>query len=330
MDTRLLNVSAFPDGELGSIVQGFLEVPDTNFRLPYTLITGETEGKTVLITAGVHGSEYVSIEVAKRLAKSLKPDCLCGKVLIVSPVNASAFFGLLPFVMAEDGKNLNRVFPGDSQGTASQQLAYFLVHSLMAKADFYMDMHGGDMPEILGPMVFYPMNPQASAEVVEASMQACEALGFHFATPSLSEIGSIGAAAALGVPGFLSEMGCNALWTEAEVLEYQEAIHRVLIHLGVLQGKTLEPKHVLWTKPQQSISSGAEGFWYPSCQSGQHVLAGQKLGEVRDWFDNVLEEYFAPADLLIIYQRSTLSVTKGASLVAYAEPVGTPVDKTHF
>ena len=327
MDIRQLNASAFPDGAPGSKVQGFLEVPHTDFRLPYTLITGEKEGKTVLVTAGVHGSEYVSIEVAKRLAKCLKPTNLCGKVLIVSPVNASAFFGLLPFIMAEDGKNLNRVFPGDESGTASQQLAYFLVHSLMAKADFYMDMHGGDMPEILGPMVFYPMNPQASPEVVEASIQACKALGFRFATPSLSEIGSIGAAASLGVPGFLSEMGCNALWTEAEVLEYQEAINRVLVHVGVLQQENQEVKPVLWTKPQQAINSNTEGFWYPSCQSGQHVSQGEKLGEVRDWFDNVLEEHFAPANLLIIYQRSTLSVTKGASLVAYAEPVDVPLGK---
>ena len=36
-------------------------------------ICGKNQGKTLVITAGVHGCEYVGIEAAKRMAEFLEP-----------------------------------------------------------------------------------------------------------------------------------------------------------------------------------------------------------------------------------------------------------------
>ena len=43
---------------------------------------GKNEGKTLLITAGVHGGEYVGIETCMRLTGELEPEKMYGNVVI--------------------------------------------------------------------------------------------------------------------------------------------------------------------------------------------------------------------------------------------------------
>mgnify|MGYP000326272697 CR=1 FL=1 len=57
--------------QAGEKSKGFLTVPGTDFTIPATLICGERPGKTVLVSGGVHSCEYVGIEAAIRLGRSL-------------------------------------------------------------------------------------------------------------------------------------------------------------------------------------------------------------------------------------------------------------------
>ena len=52
----------------GEKADGWMELADGQFILPATVIRGKKQGKTVLITAGVHGGEYVGIQSAVDLA----------------------------------------------------------------------------------------------------------------------------------------------------------------------------------------------------------------------------------------------------------------------
>ncbi len=61
--------------------------------------------------------------------------------------------------MPEDGKNLNRQFPGDPNGSYSQILAHALFEQLIRPADFVIDLHGGDMTEALEPFTIYEESP---------------------------------------------------------------------------------------------------------------------------------------------------------------------------
>ena len=61
--------------------------------------------------------------------------------------------------MPEDGKNLNRVFPGNPEGTLSEKTAGLISSSFFPLADFYVDLHSGDIHESLHPYVYYPGQP---------------------------------------------------------------------------------------------------------------------------------------------------------------------------
>src|SRR5215831_7270092 len=103
---------------------GFVE-PEAGVSLPCTIIRGRSPGKRLLVTAGVHGAEYSSIEAARRLTR-LDPDEIAGELVVLPVVSIEAFWKHLAFTSPIDNKNLNRVFPGDPKGTASDRRAAWL------------------------------------------------------------------------------------------------------------------------------------------------------------------------------------------------------------
>lgn len=49
---------------------------------------GNSAGKTLVVTAGVHGDEYVGIQAVRELLSLISPQELAGQVLFVPVVNA--------------------------------------------------------------------------------------------------------------------------------------------------------------------------------------------------------------------------------------------------
>ena len=66
---RVADLEAKP----GEKVSGFVHIIGAEFGIPVTLICGEKEGETVLISGGVHNAEYVGIQAAMQLADELDP-----------------------------------------------------------------------------------------------------------------------------------------------------------------------------------------------------------------------------------------------------------------
>ena len=296
--------------------QGYIRVPGTKLRLPYTCIRGEQEGKTAFITSGMHGSEYAAIETANRLRQCLTPAQITGDIIIAGPVNMSAFYDRISFVMPEDERNLNREFPGKAEGSISQKLAKFLMEHFIKKSDLYIDLHSGDIHESLTPMVFYPV--KGEEEVLQKGIAAVKALGFRYAAPALDDGCAISAAAAAGVPAILTEMGGNANWTDGEVLMYTEGILRVLTSQGIFRGDEPVYSGITWTTAVESIVSDEQGCWYPCFKPGQYVKKGEPLGEIRDFFDKSLQVLAAPYDCVVLYQINSLAACKGEQLIVFA------------
>jgi hypothetical protein len=282
--------------------------------MPVTLINGAHPGKTVAITCGVHGGEYPGIETGIRLARHLQPEQVHGQVIIVHPVNVWAFQAKLQYVGPFDGKNLNRMFPGQALGTFSERLAYTITSELHAQADFYLDLHGGDIHEHLVPFVLYPAG--ADPEVARVSREAASCLGVKYVVGSVSVTGTFGSAAAQGVPGFLGEIGGRGLWSEAEVESYLCGVKNVLTYLGVLSGEVAQLSEVTYLDKMVGASSEHAGCWYPLVEPGQAVQVGDKLGEVRDYFGNVLSAYQATLSGTVLYVISSLAINAGDPLVA--------------
>ena len=120
----------------------------------------------------------------------------------------------------------------------------------------------------------------------------------------------------MGVPGFLGEIGNCGLWSEEEVKQYMDGVTNVLRLLKVLPGEVVENKDAVVVDHMTGLNAEQTGCWYPCVKINDVVKKGQKLGEIRDYFTNVLGEYFAPCDGVMLYVISSLPINAGDPIIA--------------
>ena len=296
-------------------VQDLIKVEGTHVKMPMTVITGEKSGPTVFVTAGLHGSEYPGILAMIELAGELAPDDICGRLIALHPVNSQAFWTRIAFILPEDGQNLNRVFPGSPDGGPSARTAWRITE-FQDLADFYLDLHGGDLHECMTPCVYY--SRLGSPQVVEASRRAAEFLNVGYMVGSDSRVGAVGSAAGRGTPGLLIERGGNGQCRREDVDLYKKDLINVFKHLGLMAGSPELPS----TPPQELekviyLEAGLNALWEPLVSAGQKVKAGQPLGRLFDFFGKTVESFQAERDGVVLYNLDALAANLGDTLVAY-------------
>jgi hypothetical protein len=99
--------------------------------------------------------EYVPIVALQRLRNTIDPASLRGTILMVHCANMPSFLGRTIYYSPVDGKNLNRVFPGRSDGTLSERIAEVITREIVGRATHLVDLHGGDGNESLRPYAYW-------------------------------------------------------------------------------------------------------------------------------------------------------------------------------
>lgn len=64
--------------ERGQKLQTYIPVLDSNTKIPITIINGQNDGPTLLITAGIHGGEYPGIAAAIEISQAIEPEVISG------------------------------------------------------------------------------------------------------------------------------------------------------------------------------------------------------------------------------------------------------------
>ncbi len=298
--------------------RGYLTVPGTDIQLPYTDIRGTDSGPSLLITGGVHGGEYPGIESAIRFASSLSPDQITGRITIIHMSNPPAFYAKRQYVSPLDEKNLNRVFPGDINGSPTDRIAAVVIDALR-RADFWVDLHGGDIHEALVPFTIF--SDRGGDSVVAQAEAMARAYGIqHILRSSSIAGGSYAAAAEMGIPAILTESGQVGQLDETAVQVHLQGLANILIHLGMLQGA--QPPQVAGPTLTQFawISSPGTGLYYGRVTPGQEVKAGQIAGVLKDAFGEVLAEVSVPQDGVVLFAVTSLAINQGEPLFAVAAP----------
>lgn len=150
--------------KIGEKKQVYVQVMDSEEYMPVTFINGTRDGKTVLVTSGIHGGEYEGIHAACEIARDLKSEDICGQLAIIHPVSVQTFESKQENITPIDGKNLNRVFPPNPHGTLTDKIAWTLWDKFQSHCDFHMDLHGC-YSDWITPHVYY--TGVATDEVVE-------------------------------------------------------------------------------------------------------------------------------------------------------------------
>lgn len=284
------------------------------YQLPMWLINGNSDGPTLVVTAGVHAAEYASIAAALAFGRALDPQNLRGRVIVVPVMNRPAFDSRSIYVCPLDGKNLNRVFPGSGHGTASEQIADWVFTNVIRQAEYYVDLHGGDLIEALVPFtIFFRSGDQ---RVDHLSLDMAKVFGISYLVCSETPGSTFRAASAAGIPAILAESGGQGIWTSADVARHTDGLQRILRFLEMIPGEVPEPSATILLEKFLWLRSEHEAFWYPSIEVGQEVMSGQVLGQVTDWEGHVLQSAISPADGRVLFIVSSLAINQGDPLLA--------------
>jgi predicted deacylase len=218
------------------------------------------------------------------------------------------------YVCPLDGKNPNRVFPGDAGGTASEQLADWVFRNVIAQADYYVDLHGGDLIEALVPFTIFFRTGKERVDAL--SLEMAKVFGIPYLVASVNPGSTIAAASSAGIPAILTESGGQGIWTAEQVADHTRGLERLMRHLKMIPGAAPEPTPSTLLEQFLWLRSEHEGFWYPQVSVGETVQAGQELGSITDWEGNVLQKGLSPGDGTVLFIVSSLAIHANDPLFA--------------
>ncbi|MDP9251621.1 MAG: succinylglutamate desuccinylase/aspartoacylase family protein [Chloroflexota bacterium] len=288
------------------------------YQWPYFAIAGKVSGPTVLVTAGIHAAEYTGIEAAIRLGRGLAAKDLHGILVILPLLNRPGFYERSVYVNAEDGDNLNRLFPGDPKGKWGERFAHRLLTEIVTRCEYAIDLHAGDLIEDLTPFVIYRETGEAALD--ERIGKMANAYGARWAVksaPSGERPGSLYALAALnGVASVLAESGGRGLLIEEDVARHVRGVTNILRTIGALDG---EPERVAPPRVVNSfdwLRSPEEGIFHSCVRVDQQVAAGDVVGELVDLVGEPLATVKAPVSGVVLFVVTSPAMKKDGLLLA--------------
>ncbi len=305
----------------GQQASGWLVVPDgvdPGTRIPVSVFNGAKPGPVLALIAGTHGSEYTSIVALQRVRARLDPARLAGSVILVHMANPTTFYGRRIY-FGPDGKNLNRVYPGQADGTLSQRIAYAITTQVIAPATHVVDMHCGDGNESLRPYSYWQVTGDPAIDA--AGKRLALAFGLDHividrerpADPNRTLYTS-NTAVRRGKPAITVESGGMGLTDEPSVHAQEAGALSVMAELGMLEAPSLRVEKPLFVDRSQVVTSPATGVWHPVVEKMQSVATGTLLGRLTDPFGNLLHELRAPFAGEVLYVVATPPVSEGEPL----------------
>jgi predicted deacylase len=288
------------------------------YRWPYIAISGRGEGPRVLITAGIHAAEYTGTLAAIRLGRMIQPTEVRGSVLILPLLNRPGFYERSIYVNPEDNDNLNRLFPGDANGTWGQRFAHRLLTEVIAWSDHAIDLHAGDLIEALVPFVIYRETGDAALDARIQKM--ADAYGARWAVksaPTGERPGSLYAVATMsGVAAMLAESGGNGLPVEDDVARHVRGVTNILRTIGSLEGaaERFPPPTVVGSF--EWLRSPQEGIFRCRVKPEQRVTKGEVVGELTDLVGEPLATIKAPVGGVVLFIVTSPAIKKDGLLLA--------------
>ena len=316
--TTLGTASASPgEMDIGRLPVG--EARDgSDVGLPVAVINGRRDGKTLFVQAVSDGDELNGLGVVRRVVPQLDPDEIAGEILIVGIAN---YYG---FLVGEhrnpiDDTKLNRTFPGNESGTASERIAAAIFEAV-TRSDLALDLHQGSTSCMINET---RVRCGSRHRLHRECLELAKVFGCGYILDLKGPDGQLARAGPdEGVPTIDPELGGAVGWDENSIRKGVKGVFNVLYHYGFLDGE-------ITTAPQTRASSfeqygsPAGGLVSFEFDLGDEVERGDTLFRITDPFGTVKADVTADSDGILWRHRRLPQVATGE----YVCSVGTNVDE---
>jgi len=299
--------------------------PGTNLRFPYGgetsfesayldapvfVARGSRQGPTLCITAGIHGDEINGTEIARRAFSWIDPTLLSGTVIVFPMVNAAGVRTGNRYM--QDRRDLNREFPGRSNGSVTAVVANNLFTEITRNCDYLVDLHTGSFSRSNHPQIRVTGNNPRALDIARH-------FGVGIIVLSEGPKGSIRREASdAGIPSIIYEAGEPSRFDLEQIAAGVRGIESLMDYLGMSESSNdlRVPESNIYTKTSWvRVPTGAGGYFFPTVELGQAVSKGDRLGTIIDPLTDRLTAIEATSAGEVIGLAAAQIVLSGYALV---------------
>jgi len=278
------------DGKQTGFIRLFHSTHDSAYGfLPIPIVVVKNgEGPTALFSSGNHGDEYEGQLAVTNLVKFLEPSMIRGRVILLPMANYPAALAGRR-VSPIDDVNMNRVFPGDPDGTVTRQIAHYIDSELIPLADLVIDLHSGGSSLNYVPTALAKQS--ADPALYQKQLAALRAFGAPYTYIQGGAQGqggdqTLGAGAdrrgriALG-----TELGGAGAVNASGLAIAERGLRNLLVHLGILGKEHWEDppaatRFLDVRGPEMYVYAPENGVFEPLVELGDTVAVGTPAARI--------------------------------------------------
>ena len=312
----------------GTKEKGWLEFKYRNteepIRFPIGTIYGASDGPNLVVLGGMHGCEFCGIEAAIRLFNEVDPIKLSGTLTIGTIYNMPAHLNYAGFVVPQDGKNPMSTFPGSPLGTFGEVMAFYFDQEVLSKADYFVELHGGDIPEALTPFNRWVATGNADQEEKAKAMAIAYNIPLVVKDPYEQNLPPNAAyiiTAGRGKPAILCESGQQGILDMQYVNIHLTGLRNTLVHLGMMPGTIVNNVKRKFIENYVFVRTDQTGLWYPDIKVSQLAKKEQVVGQIRDVFGQTIQDVQSPIEGVVTCIRTSPMIQPGNVIFELGELV---------
>ncbi|UQD57675.1 succinylglutamate desuccinylase/aspartoacylase family protein [Flavobacterium sp. K5-23] len=281
----------------------------TPLKIPIIVERSKLDGPTVLLSAGLHGDEINGVEIVRQLITQKINKPKTGTIICIPVINVFGFINQKREF--PDGRDLNRIFPGNKSGSLASRFAYHLLNEVLPHVDYAIDFHAGGASRFNVSQVRIAPNNSELKSLADV---------FHapFALYSKNIAGSYrNACEKIGVKMLLFEGGKSIDLNEEVTRQGVEGSKRVLSHLGMLsdlQKIIIPDDETIYIKKSSWIRAKYSGMFHSITKVGSYIEKGQLLATISDPYGKIEHKVKSPNSGYIINVNEAPIVYQGDAI----------------
>jgi hypothetical protein len=291
---RELNLQEAPSGRITRywvhLVTNGMGMPT---YVPIIVAKGEEDGPALGITAAVHGNELNGVSVIQRLFRELDVRNLKGTVVGIPVVN-------IPSLLANqrefiDGTDINDIMPGKAKGNMSEVYAYRFVNRVVKEFDYLVDLHTASFGRINSYYIRADMDNPVTRQM--ALLQNAEIVVNNAGTDGTLR----GAAGMMGIHAITLELGNPHTFQKNYILWGLAGIHNLMVHFSMTDSEIEQPtKPPVICRKSYWIYTDTGGILTVQPDVTDFVRANERIATLRNIFGDMIKDYLAPEDGIVI------------------------------
>jgi predicted deacylase len=292
-------------------------LPDGSpMEIPVVIVRGKKPGPVLWLHGCVHGNEYCGTFIIHALLARLKLAALAGTVVALPALNITAFQKgqrMSPFEGFAGG-DLNRNFPGDPDGTLTQQMGHAIYKPLKRYATHLVDFHTAMTEDVR-----WALYAAVGGKVEKESEKLARAFGYSSTLPAPPTIlggSALMTAAKDGVAAMIVECGGKGpAFTEEAVEDGAERLHNILRALKMVSGAATDHGKLNYFSNFAWVHATKGGLFQRSVRCGDRIEPGSVLGQFYDLHGRPNGEARAPKGGIVLAIHPGPMIGSGETLV---------------